>query len=31
MKDKYKIEIFDEANDLLFLAIVLILDNSYHQ
>ena len=31
MKDKYKIEIFDEANELLFLAIVLILDNSYHQ
>lgn len=31
MKDKYKVEIFDEANELLFLAIVLILDNTYHQ
>lgn len=29
-KDRYKIDIFDETHELLFLCTVIILDNSYH-
>lgn len=30
IKDRYKIDIFDDNNDALFLSIVIAIDNSIH-